>query len=600
MCSIWSSSSTLYWEMNKPSRWQADSFVSLLAVLWVVSLSSADPFDRPLIHPQIEKLGVRGEGQIHAWIYFTDKGPGDATGAAGDDRGKYLSQRALQRRSRIGLAEIGTSWDVPLNDDYIEQVLRVGATLRKESRWLNAVSVSSTLGNLTLIAKLSFVERIDPVLVSRRPLPIGEDFPAARQRTSQRKELEASDSLNYGASREQIEQINAHLVHEAGYSGAGVLVLMLDTGYLKGHESIAEERIVAEWDFVNDDDDTQNEVNDSPSQHNHGTYTYSALGGFSPGSLIGPAYGVQFLLAKTEIVDQEIEAEEDNYVAGLEWGERLGADIASSSLGYLDWYTYADMDGNTAVTTRAVDIAVSLGMICVTAAGNEARSDWRYIIAPADADSVLAVGAVDADGEIARFSSRGPTFDNRIKPEVCARGVNTLCASPVGDSIYTSVGGTSLATPLVSGAAALILEAHPDWTPMMVREALLRTASQANSANNTYGWGIVDVWAAINYASFTGEPDPTIPEDFFLSENYPNPFNASTTIRYGLPQENEVVLSVYDLLGRKVVDLWSGRKAMGIHTLNWTPKEESSGIYFITLSVPDGGYLETRKMILLR
>jgi len=586
--------------MNEPGCWRVYCLITLLATFSIVSLSASDSVDRPLIHPQLEALGGRSGGQIHAWIYFTDKGPVGSAGASSDKWREYLSPRAIQRRSGIGMTEVSTFLDVPLDDDYMTKVLRTGATLRRTSRWLNALSVSATLENLNLIAKLPFVKRIDPVLVSRRPLPQEEKLQQMRSGRPPRFLSDVSDSLNYGASREQIEQINAHLAHQAGYSGTGVLVLMLDTGYLKGHESVAEDRIVDEWDFINNDGDSQNEENDSPSQHNHGTYTYSALGGFAPGSLIGPAYGVQFLLAKTEIVDQEIEAEEDNYVAGLEWGERLGADIASSSLGYLDWYTYADMDGNTAVTTRAVDIAVSLGMICVTAAGNEARTDWRHIIAPADADSVVAVGAVNADGEIASFSSRGPTFDNRIKPEVCARGVNTSCASPAGEALYASIGGTSLATPLVAGAVALILEAHPDWTPMMVREALMRTASHSDSANNTYGWGIVDVWAAVNYASFTGPPDPTIPENFFLSENYPNPFNESTTIRYGLPQENEAVLSVYDLLGRKVTDLWSGQKSMGMHSSNWTPREESSGIYFVTLKVPAAGYVETRKMILLR
>ena len=141
-----------------------------------------------------------------------------------------------------------------------------------------------------------------------------------------------------------------------------------------------------------------------------------------PGSLIGPAFKSEYLLAKTEMVEQEIQAEEDNYVAGLEWGEENGAQVVSTSLGYLDWYTYEDLDGNTVVTTNAIDIAVRLGLTCVTAAGNEGNSSWYYIIAPADADSVISVGAVNVNDMLATFSSHGPTYDGRIKPEVCARG----------------------------------------------------------------------------------------------------------------------------------------------------------------------------------
>ena len=162
------------------------------------------------------------------------------------------------------------------------------------------------------------------------------------------------------------------------------------------------------------------------------------------------------------MVEQEIQQEEDNYVAGLEWGEQNGADVVSTSLGYLDWYTYDDMDGNTAVTTNAIDIAVGLGMVCVTAAGNEGSDNWYYIIAPADADSVLAVGAVDANGDLAYFSSHGPTSDGRIKPEICARGVSTWACSSYDMTGYNNYNGTSLSTPLVAGAAALLIQSPPE------------------------------------------------------------------------------------------------------------------------------------------
>ena len=256
---------------------------------------------------------------------------------------------------------------------------------------------------------------------------------------------------------------------------------------------------VAEYDFIQSDSVTQNQEGDAYNQHNHGTATASAAGGFIDGELLGVAYGCKFLLAKTEIVDEEIQAEEDHFVAALEWGEALGADVMSSSLGYLDWYSYADLDGETAVTTRGVDIAVGLGMVCVTAAGNEGNMDWYYVITPADADSVISVGAVDETNTLAGFSSHGPTADGRIKPEVLARGVSTFAAGTLSTTAFISASGTSLSTPLVAGATALILEAHPQWTPMMVREALMMTADGSTAPDNSRGFGLIDVMAAINY-----------------------------------------------------------------------------------------------------
>ena len=151
----------------------------------------------------------------------------------------------------------------------------------------------------------------------------------------------STSAIDYGNAQEQLDQINIPMAHNAGYFGQGVTVLMLDTGYNLDHPVFDSLNVIAEWDFINEDSITKNENGqDVLSQHNHGTATFSALGGYAPGSLIGPAFKANFLLAKTEIESQEIELEEDNYVRALEWGEALGADIASSSLGYTDWYTW--------------------------------------------------------------------------------------------------------------------------------------------------------------------------------------------------------------------------------------------------------------------
>ena len=365
---------------------------------------------------------------------------------------------------------------------------------------------------------------------------------------------------------------------------------------------------MAEWDVINNDSTTKNETGDPLGQHNHGTSTFSALGGYAPGLHVGPAYKASFLLAKTEILNQEIQIEEDNFVRALEWGELLGADIASSSIGYTDWYIWGNMDGNTAVTTKAVDIAVNLGMIVVTSAGNENLNNWGHIIAPADAHDVISVGAVDNAGIIASFSSRGPSFDNRIKPEVCARGVSTACASGNGTS-YTSASGTSLSAPLVAGAAAVLLSARPTWTPTMVREALMKTASQSRVPDNDYGYGIIDIWAAINVDSLlidgimTPVDGLSIAKPTELYQNYPNPFNSNTTIEYDLKQNSHVELIIYNILGRKIIQLVSQDENPGKKSITWDGTDNSgnsvsTGVYIYNLKLDDVSF--TKKMLMIK
>lgn len=302
------------------------------------------------------------------------------------------------------------------------------------------------------------------------------------------------------------------------------MVCMMDTGYRKNHQAFqlaySEGRVLAEWDFINNDGETQNQTGDPSGQHDHGTYTWSTLGGAADGNLYGLAYGAYFILAKTEDISSEQPIEEDNWVAGMEWADSIGADVISSSLAYIDWYTYADMDGNTAVTTIAADIAAERGIVVCNAMAN-AGPESGTLHAPADADSIIACGAVYSTGEIAYFSSRGPTYDGRIKPEVCARGVSTRCADPYGTTGYTYTSGTSLSTPLIGGAAAVILSAHPDWTPMQVREAMMMSSDHSSSPDNDYGWGVPDILATIQYSFYitgdmTGDDEVDISDVVYL------------------------------------------------------------------------------------
>jgi len=539
------------------------------------------------IHPATFELGLRDNGHVHAWVFFSHKPRALARSTAAH----RASGKALERRRLRGNVPEERAYDLDrvVSPGFLQQVQNTGAGIRQVSRWLNAVSVSATRKQLDSLAQMSFVSRIEPVRrMVRPPLPAVTPFDSLPTMLKSPAHL-----LDYGPSYNQLDLMNVPAVHDLGYSGQGITVLMLDTGFYKDHESIHPERILAEYDFLNNDGETQNESqeDDRYGQHNHGTNTYTALGGYSPGHLIGPAYQCSYLLAKTESIAFENITEEDNYMAGLEWGEALGADIVSSSLGYLDWYTYEDLDGLTAVTTRAVLWATRLGMLVVTAAGNErTNATWGgYIIAPADADSIITVGAVDAKGELAGFSSHGPTSDARTKPEVVAQGVGVACASPGGPASYAHVNGTSFSTPLVAGSAALLLEARPTWRPEDVRNALMATASRADSPDNDYGWGIPDVLAAMYF--YNGEAAPRYV--FEIEKIYPNPFRAGNSpqivIKWALATRSAVRLDIYNLLGQHIIHLY-GRpsKPAGSGMVSWTGVDAEgryvpSGVYFVRM-----------------
>lgn len=522
------------------------------------------------------------------WIYFTDK----------DNSGQNitLDDKAIQRRLKVDIKD--TWYDRPVAQSYIAVMEELGAVIHNKSRWLNAVSITSDINIINEISLLPFVKKTVPVAVYKKNK---REF---SQLQSSRK-LSVIDSLDYGYAQEQIEQINCHTAHQAGYTGQGVRVLILDTGFNTERSVFDSLTIIDEWDFINNDGNTENEANDYSSQHNHGTMVFSTLAGYDPGNLIGPAFGAEFLLAKTEDVTNESQVEEDNYVAALEWGEQLGADIMSSSLGYLDWYSYCDMDGNTGVTTIAVDIATSLGMLCITSAGNWGTSSpppnpcdtlYYYISAPADADSVISVGAVNSNGEIASFSSHGPTYDGRIKPEVCARGVSTWGVNANSDS-YRTGSGTSLSAPLVSGAAAVILSAHSDWTPMQVREAMMMTADRVDNPDNNYGYGVIDVMAAIDYETSSINHN-NIPDEFLILNVYPNPFNPTTTIRFSVEARHASLLQVFDITGRLVETIENDKLLPGEHAYTWDASGLSSGIYFVQLKTPSGSI--TQKITYLK
>jgi subtilisin family serine protease len=443
------------------------------------------------------------QARFTVWVFFRDKGQeiDSKMQAARSSR----NPRALKRRMRhLKHTPLIDEYDVPVEDQYIQRIRTVAIRIRHSSRWLNAVSAEVYGYAIQRIANLDCVKKIDRVRSFRFREP---DF-LHTQSIVKPSDLSESHALDYGPSFNQINQINVPALHDLGYSGKGILICMLDTGFQNfTHQALDHIDIQATWDFVNDDPNVFDE-DGQMGIGNHGTQTLGTIGGFHPGELIGPAYGASYILGKTENTEWERHIEEDHWVAGAEWADNLGADIISSSLGYRyeftngeENYTSEDMDGETAIVTIGANIAASRGILVVNSAGNEgpASDNENTIIAPADSPNVLAAGAVDPRGLRTQFSSMGPTADGRFKPDVMAQGLDVYTVEIGGFSIYDSVSGTSFSCPLTAGVAALILEANPSWTNHDIMDALKATAGNSANPNNEYGWGIIDAYGAAFY-----------------------------------------------------------------------------------------------------
>ena len=446
--------------MLRRSKGMLFSVMMVLAASALVAAGSSRAQLRSKLHNGLTRLLDQTGGPVRAWVLLADKGIAspeayaDALEEVAADYNPRAIERRRLRRSAPGLFD---ERDLPVVQSYVEAVTTTGAQLRVTSRWVNAVSVLANREQLEAIAELAFVRQLQPVLRSRliepEPIRVGRGGPGRGF---------------YGYAEEQLEQMNLIAVHGAGYTGQGVVIGILDTGFERSHEAFNYPghalNVLAEWDFLNDDGDTSIEPGDDPDQHRHGTLILGTLGAYYPDSYVGAAYDASFVLTKTEDTTDEYPAEEDYYVAGLEFVEANGADVATSSLGYIDWYTQDDLDGQTAVTTIAVNTATANGLVCCTAAGNgyhDGDPDTSHLIAPSDAFQVIACGAAYSTGEIAEFSSDGPTADGRVKPELLAQGVDTITVWPYDTSGYAYANGTSLSTPLVAGAVACLAGAHP-------------------------------------------------------------------------------------------------------------------------------------------
>lgn len=498
---------------------------------------------------------------------------------------QFLSARSVARRQRQGIAI--SNRDLPVSPTYLQGLRQAGARVLYLSRWLNAALIEVPVGTLPTLLALPYVQGLETGRVLNNVTARQNAADTEQQRTQKFGETVPS----YGQADFQLRQLGVDQMHEQGFRGEGMLVGILDAGFLRANQVpflqnlFAEKRIVATYDFPNREADVYND-------DAHGLNVLSVMAGELPNQLYGPAFKASYVLLRTEVAATENPVEEAYWLFGAEYADSVGVDVINSSLGYTtfdnpaDSHTYADLTGTRTIVSRAATWAGEAGIVVVNSAGNEGNSAWRYIGAPADSPSILTVGAIDRTEQLATFSSIGPTPNGRLKPDLVALGVGTVLGTPSG-----SIGGgngTSFSAPLVAALATGFWQANPRLTAAQVRESLRLSGSQAGSPNNFYGYGIpsfsranaaarlrfgVDAPALLLYPNPVSGLDPL---NVFWSEA--DPWQAAT-------------IRVTDLTGRVVYQQWllSGQSFTvpfldrGLYLLTMTTNTHSRTVKYMRL-----------------
>ena len=486
-----------------------------------------------------------GFSQEDAWVYFKDK-PGSQ--AYLDNPLTMLSQRALDRRTNQGIAL--DSKDIPMYQPYIDKVVAsTGILVKAKSKWFNCVHVNGSQADITALKSLSFVAKIDfannLIIATKR---------IATQKVKSTPVSKTAENLvnyNYGNSANQIQMLNGHVLHQSNYTGAGKIIAVMDGGFpgVNTAQPFARLRdnnkILGGYDFVKRSSNFHTGIS-------HGTSVLSLMGGYVENALVGTAPDASYYLFITEDGANEGPLELSNWVEAAEEADYLGVDIINTSLGYTTFdnpnynFTYNDMNGTTTFISKGLDIAFSRGMICVVSAGNDGNDAWHYISAPADAVNALTIGAVKADENYATFSSQGPTFDGRVKPDVTAQG-QTPYVSDASGNINNNGSGTSYSGPIIAGLVACLWQALPNKTNQQIKQLITQSADRYTVPTVEFGYGIPDFSLAL--ANGIVETNAT-KNDFVV---YPNPANdsISVTLSEGFKTGN---IFLYTVLGQKVLE----------------------------------------------
>lgn len=473
-------------------------------------------------------------------VYFKDK-PNAATLAQKPEA--FLSPRAIDRRKRQGIAILNQ--DVPVNPGYLQAIGQTGAKVIFTTRWLNGALVEATDAQVTAIRALPSFKGIE------RNLPLATATTAGMARLSAVKDkLGTQETIDYGRMKDQLTMLGVPELNEKGFRGQGMLIAMLDAGFSRANELgylkhlYTNKRVLDTYDFISR---TTNVYDD----HFHGLNCLSTIAANQPGLMVGAAPEASFLLYRTENDFSETPYEEATWILAAERADSLGADIVSCSLGYNLFddpkydYTPKNLDGKTALITRGAQHAARTGMLVINSAGNAGNEAWRYITPPADADSILAVGATFPNRTPAPFSSVGPTADGRIKPDVAALGVGTIIGNNLETGSSSTGNGTSFSAPLITGLAAVLWQAHPTLTAQQLLKVLQKSGHQAANPDSLLGYGVPTAQRAEEIILRDYAPLATEPTALSSAVLYPNPVQDVVYVQFenhSIPPSTEVQL----------------------------------------------------------
>ena len=481
--------------------------------------------------------------QEDAWVYFNAK-PNAADFF--NNPLSELSQRSLDRRTAQNIAL--DNKDVPLYQPYVDQITAsVGIEVMAKSKWLNCLHVRGTVEDINALSSLSFVDHIhfaDNALNARRIVP--------KTMVPVHKNMEVLTSFNYGNSFNQIHMLNGDLLHVQNYTGTGKVIAVLDAGFpgvdvLTPFQRLHDNnQILGGYDYVN-------KSTNFYAGNSHGMMVLSTMGGFVDNELVGTAPDAQYYLYITEDVDSENPVEESNWVEAAEEADRVGADVITSSLGYFAFdnpnygHTYDDMTGDKAFASQGANIAFSRGIVVVASAGNEGNSAEPHVGVPAEANHVLAIGAVKANRLRASFSSIGPSFDGRIKPDIMAQGQLSVLSDTSGNVSMAS--GTSFSGPIMAGMIATFWGAVPNFTNQQIVDFVKQSADRFATPDNQYGYGIPDFSLAL--ANANALQVQQFNEGQFVV--FPNPTKDAVIVAFPNGFENANI-SFYNALGQLVLE----------------------------------------------
>jgi len=484
-------------------------------------------------------LFAQTEPKSYFWIQLKDK---KGTNYQIGNPSAFLSQRAINRRIRQHIAIDET--DLPVSAVYLDTLKKRGLQIFHTSKWLNGVTVRiADTAQIRKIAALPFVVSVQYT----RPANV---LKSVKNKFSEEDFSTEIDPVKYGNAISQLTQLNGQYLHNQGFRGEGIQIAILDAGFWHVNEITAfdslrnSNRILKTRDFVDPKSDFY-------SLHSHGMSVLSCMGGNDPGKLIGTAPDASFYLFRTEDAGTEFLVEEDNWVAGAELADSLGADVINSSLGYnlfddpkMD-HVFSDLNGKKTRVTQGANMAFKKGILVFNSAGNEGGNSWKRIIVPSDGENVIAVAAVDKNGTRAGFSSVGPAYGGAIKPNVAATGSSTYLVT--GSGILGTSSGTSFSSPVLAGMGACLLQANPYANVKQVKMAIEQSASQYSKPDSLLGFGIPDFEKADRYLKLNSAKSLVLNNSWLV---LPNPFTDYLIIQNTNVNKNEnCLVSIYNLQG---------------------------------------------------